>query len=72
MSHDVTETYDLGHLKGFIHGYQAALQDIRSMLSGVTDTIPRDDVKSVSVRYHEIFRGLDDPTALEFLQEVMV
>jgi len=57
MSVDV---FDRGHKQGFVHGYQMAMQDIRSMLAGVTDTIPRDDVESIMARYNEIYKGLDD------------
>ena len=71
MSIEVIEVFDHGHEKGFVHGYQTALQDIRSALAGVTDKVPRDDTESVMARYHEIFRGLDDSSALEFIQEHM-
>lgn len=68
------DAFDEGHKKGFIHGYSWALQDIRSLLAGVTDTIPRDDVESVMARYHEIFKGMDNPAqvieTLEMMQEV--
>ena len=76
MSQEVIEAFDQGHMKGFIHGYSSALQDIRSLLAGVTNTIPRDDVESVMARYHEIFKGLDNPAqvieTLEVIQEVLV
>jgi len=75
MSQEVVEAFDQGHKKGFIHGYSSALQDIRSLLAGVTDTIPRDDVESIMTRYHEIFQGLDNPNqvieALEVIQEAL-
>ena len=75
MSQEVIEAFDQGHKKGFIHGYSSALQDIRSLLAGVTDTIPRDDVESVTARYHEIFQGLDNPNqvieSLEVIQEAL-
>jgi len=71
MSVDV---FDRGHKQGFVHGYQMAMQDIRSMLAGVTDTIPRDDVESIMARYNEIFQGLDNPNQViegsEVIQEV--
>ena len=75
MSQEVIEAFDQGHKKGFIHGYSSALQDIRSLLAGVTDTIPRDDVESVMARYHEIFKTLDNPAqvieTLEVIQEAL-
>ena len=75
MSQEVIEAFDRGHMKGFIHGYSSALQDIRSLLAGVTNTIPRDDVESVMARYHEIFKGLDNPAqvieTLEVIQEAL-
>lgn len=71
MSQDVIEAFDHGHEKGFIHGYQTALQDIRSALAGVTDTIPRDDTESVMARYHEIFKGMENAELSEAMATVM-
>ncbi len=71
MSQDVIEAFDHGHEKGFIHGYQTALQDIRSALAGVTDTIPRDDTESVMARYHEIFKGMENAEPSEAMATVM-
>lgn len=71
MTQEVIEAFDRGHKKGFIHGYSSALQDIRSLLAGVTSTIPRDDTESVMARYHEIFKGTDNPAQVIETLEMM-
>ena len=71
MAQEVIEAFDQGHQKGFIHGYSSALQDIRSLLAGVTDTIPRDDTESIMARYHEIFKGMENAEPSEAMATVM-
>jgi len=75
MSHKVIQAFDQGHKSGFIHGYQMAVQDIRTMLCGVRDRIDADDVAAIEARYHEIYGGIENSAqvikALEAIQEAL-
>ena len=67
-----TEAFDRGHKQGFEAGYQAALKDAWWVISKSQDALNNIDTEQIRQKYADIFRGLDDPTALEFLQEVMI
>lgn len=65
-----TSAFDRGHKNGFAQGYSTAIQDLHSYLTGVRESVPIGD-QEIEDRYNNIYKGLDDPTALEFLQEVI-
>ncbi len=65
-----SDAFNRGHKNGFAQGYSTAIQDLRSYLAGVRENVPIGD-QEIEDRYNDIYKGLDDPTALEFLQEVI-
>lgn len=67
-----SDAFNRGHKQGFHAGYDAAMRDVWWILNKAQDSVKNIDYCKIEEKYHSIFRGLDDPTALEFLQEVMV
>ena len=65
------EAFDRGHKSGFEAGYKAAMQDAWWILNKAQDRVNQIEDSQITERYHSIFRGLEDPTVLVTLQEMM-
>ena len=69
--HTTADAFDRGHKAGFEAGYRAALADAWWIILKSQNALDNIDTEQIRQKYADIFRGLDDPTALEFLQEVI-